>query len=282
MESCERCGDPLVPGEPCALCLAMDELSAERGLDAAIVEQMDAESRLEFAELRVRDAAVSDTDRAAQQAEFERRLWELPAGVPPLGSELEFDCAFLDDGETYTYLKLKIGDDGVFCWDPASQICTFRHPWTHVALLDAEGPESVDRRVSIGRILGLGVLGLAAKKSAPKSFVVIETVAGERNYFEVASGVFELRAHLARRSGWLAQNSAVLRARRSSLNCSIAPSAAAATTRAGLAIAKLPMGSWFPLHPARVPFAQSSTLVRAPERCRSHGEATPSSKPEAA
>jgi hypothetical protein len=143
-------------------------------------------------------------------AEAEAQRWALPSTVAPLGTHLEWPCRYLAEGEILDRMMLRIADQGVFCYDPPTEICAFRCPWRDIQELDAEGPEHPDQRVTPTRVLALGALSLAAKKRSARTYVTVETRNGMVHFFQVASDVFELRAELSRRQAWLRSNLAVL------------------------------------------------------------------------
>lgn len=92
-------------------------------------------------------------------------------------------------------LTLIVDDDGVRA--KGNYLTAVRLPWGDVVSLDVDGPDTAQKKVTIGRVVAVGVLALAIKKKVKTAYVSVETATGTA-VFQV-NGFFapEIRAKLS-------------------------------------------------------------------------------------
>lgn len=96
--------------------------------------------------------------------------------------------------EKATTATLTIDDDGV----RARVIRDFLTvPWSDVAGLEVEGPEQVERRVTVTRLLATGIFAFALKKKQKVAYLTVTTPDGEAIFETDKFTPEELRARLS-------------------------------------------------------------------------------------
>lgn len=99
------------------------------------------------------------------------------------------------------------------CAGPAAGVCADRRDeddlavleWDKVSGLEIEGPDAIQSRVTVPRLVAGGLFAFAFKKQQKRAYVVFSTYAGSDVFFEVSGAdVWELRAALSPIVKWLA------------------------------------------------------------------------------
>ena len=184
-QACGRCGSAQLDSDPyCFGCAAADELAREQGMSDDQLQAQLACSRRMHADARENYNASSPENRAALQADVLTDLRRLPAGIPPVGRSIELTGTTINDSQRFPHTVMRLDDEGVFCYDPRTLLPVFNRPWSHVAALAVEGPDTVQSRITVPQRLGLGVLGIGLRKNVTRSWVAVETIGCDLTLFE--------------------------------------------------------------------------------------------------
>jgi hypothetical protein len=111
----------------------------------------------------------------------------------------------LKPGEKPLWLDIYAGPAALVCADKRDEDALAVLEWDKVSGLEIEGPDAIQSRVTVPRLVAGGLFAFAFKKQQKRAYVVFSTYAGSDVFFEVSGAdVWELRAALSPIVKWLA------------------------------------------------------------------------------
>lgn len=78
-------------------------------------------------------------------------------------------------------------------------------PWSDISALEVEGPDQVEKRITMTRLVGLGIFALAAKKKSKTAYLTVTTSAGDFIFESEKLTPQELRGKLSWAAAKVAQ-----------------------------------------------------------------------------
>jgi hypothetical protein len=89
---------------------------------------------------------------------------------------------------------MRLSQDGIF---HRAGIHTFTIPWEQVASIEIEGPDQAGQRVTLTRVLAIGIFALGAQKKQKSAVIVVGLRDGSEAYFQTREYMaFDLQARL--------------------------------------------------------------------------------------
>jgi hypothetical protein len=111
----------------------------------------------------------------------------------------------LKPGQKQLWLDIYAGPAALVCLDRRDEDALAILEWDKVSGLEVEGPDAIQSRVTVPRLVAGGLFAFAFKKQQKRAYVVFSTYAGSDVFFEVSGAdVWELRAALSPIVKWLA------------------------------------------------------------------------------
>lgn len=112
-----------------------------------------------------------------------------------IGETVELRGAFLNGQKWEINRWLLLMDDGVVI--SGDREASFGERWDQIAEINVDGPDTIQKRVTVPRLLLLGLIAFAAKKNDSRSFISVQTVSRRVVLFQVPGTVPEVRAAIS-------------------------------------------------------------------------------------
>jgi Uncharacterised protein family UPF0547 len=126
---------------------------------------------------------AEDVKAAARLCRFCGYRWDevdaavavaVPAEPPRVGRNAELKGFYLNGEKWERDRWLVLMDDGLAI--SGDKEASFAARWDGVEAINVDGPDSIQSRVTVPRVLLLGLFALAAKKNESRTYVTVETV----------------------------------------------------------------------------------------------------------